>query len=251
MKASLVLAFSLLAGAASAAAPTHPSLAGMWDYQGRIDVKQQIPPPPLTPEGEKLMARKNAIRQGGFVRNVANILCLPTGVPQLMQWKSPLEILDSVDRVTILTEHDPGNDEPRTIYLNKKAPAEPDPSWNGYSVGHWQGATFVVETSGFNDRGLLLQNVPRSASAKFVERFHLTDGGKTLIDEMTITDPILTKPWTVGFRYSRLPLGTERLEAVCEPDLLALKALDLQSLKETDVEAARLLDPALQYNAGH
>ena len=254
MKASLLLALSLLAGTASAAlaAPAHhPSLAGMWDYQGRIDVKQQIPAPPLTPEGEKLMAKKNAIRQGGFVRNVANILCLPTGVPQLMQWKSPLEILESADRVTILTEHDPGNDEPRTIYLNKKIPAEPDPSWNGYSVGHWEGATFVVETAGFNDRGLLLQNVPRSPSARFVERFHLADGGKTLIDEMTITDPILTKRWVVGFRYTRMPLGTERLEAVCEPDLLALKALDLPSLKDTDVEAARLLDPSLQYNAGH
>ena len=64
-------------------------------------------------------------------------------------------------------------------------------------------------------------------------------------------DPILTKRWVVGFRYTRMPLGTERLEAVCEPDLLALKALDLPSLKDTDVEAARLLDPSLQYNAGH
>jgi hypothetical protein len=254
MRGPIVLALALLAGSAtlaSAAAPAHPSLNGMWDYKGRVEAQKEVPPPPLTPAGAKLMAKKDAIRKGGFVRNVANILCLPTGVPQLMQWKSPLEIMEIPGRISIISEHDPGNDEPRTIYMNKALPKEPDPSWNGYSVGHWQGATLVVETAGFNDRGLLLQNVPRSASAKFAERFRLTDGGKTLIDEMTVTDPILTKPWVVAFRYERMPVDTERLEAVCEPDLIALKALDLESLKDTDVEANRLLDPSLQYNAGH
>jgi hypothetical protein len=54
----------------------------------------------------------------------------------------------------------------------------------------------------------------------------------------------------VTLRYSRMPEDTERFEAVCEPDLEALKATDLAALKDTDVEAARMLDPALGYNPG-
>jgi hypothetical protein len=68
---------------------------------------------------------------------------------------------------------------------------------------------------------------------------------------MTLTAPaVLTGPWTVTLRYSRMPEDSERFEAVCEPDLEALKVTDLASLKETDVEAARLLDPTQQYNPG-
>jgi hypothetical protein len=234
-----------------AATAPRPRITGMWDYQGRDQDKAEITPPQVTPAVKALMDRARAARAGGVTRRVANMLCLPTGFPQMMQWKSPIEILETPGRVTVLSEHDPGNDEPRTIYLNRPMPTDPDPSWNGYSVGRWEGSTLVVTTIGLNDRGSLGSGVPRSPTAKIVEKFRLANGGKTLTDELTVTDPaVLTAPWTFTLRYTRMPPDSERFEAVCEPDLEALKLVDLQKARLYDEEANRLVDPNLAYNPG-
>lgn len=236
----------MLAGTAHAA----PDLTGFWDYRGRVEAARDSNPPPVIPELAARRAKAAKAREGGFVRSVSNMLCLPTGFPAMMQWKSPIEILAGAGRLVVLSEHDPGNDEPRTIYLDRPMPADPDTSWNGYSVGHWEGETLVVETSGFNDRSSVF-GLPRGATTKVIERLHLEDGGKTLIDALTVTDPkTLTAPWTVTLKYDRMPADTERFEAVCEPDLEALKATDLKAIKDIDSEAARMLDPKLAYNPG-
>ncbi len=125
------------------------------------------------------------------------------------------------------------------------------PSWNGHSIGHWEGKTLVVDTVGFNERANLLSGVPRSPDSHLVERFHLTKGGKVLLDDLTMSDPqSLTKPWTVTLTYNRMPASSERLEAVCEPDLDALQKVDVDALKAFDVEAQRMTDPSQRYNPG-
>jgi hypothetical protein len=253
LKTSWVAASVLaLAWPALSAEPARPMLTGMWDYVGRVGVNAQMATPPGTPAIMAMNAKRRAAADKGVVRNVANLLCLPTGFPQMMNWKSPIEILESPGRVTVLSEHDPGNDEPRTIYLDRKAmPENTAPSWNGYSVGRWEGKTLVVRTENFNDRATLFEAMPRTPNTKITERLTLAEGGKVLLDEMTIVDPaILTKPWIVTLRYARMPAGTERLEAVCEPDLEALRTTDLKAIKDIDPEAARLLDPNNGYNPG-
>ena len=251
LSAALAVAVLAGAGAAHAAVAPHPGLTGMWDYQGRVESKAKIGPPPVTPAVQALLDRKKKARDGGVVRSVSNMLCLPTGFPQMMMWKSPIEILETPGRVTVISEHDPGNDEPRTIYLNRAMPAAPDPSWNGYSIGKWEKGDLVVTTIGLNDRGNLPGGVPRTPTAKIVEHFHLLDGGKTLTDTLTITDQaVLTAPYSVTLRYTRMPIDSERYEAVCEPDLDALKLVDLKKASQYDDEAARLLDPNQQYNPG-
>jgi hypothetical protein len=247
-----LLAGCLVAGSAGAAfaAQAVPDITGSWDYRGRVEANRDSNPPPAKPEVQARLDKKREAGKTGFVRGVSNILCLPTGFPAMMQWKSPIEILQTKGKVTVLSEHDPGNDEPRTIYLNRAMPDEPDPSWNGYSVGKWEGPVLVVQTAGLNDRASVF-GLPRGATTKVTERFHLEDGGKTLIDAVTVEDPrTLTKPWTVTLKYDRMPEDTERYEAVCEPDLEALKGVDLAAIKDIDVEAARLLDPDLAYNPG-
>ena len=246
-----LLGVMALAAPATAASPK-PDLTGMWDYQGRVEeARAGRTPPPVTPAIAERLRKRRAAEQGGFVRSVSNMLCLPTGFPQMMQWKSPIEILEVKGRIVILSEKDPGNDEPRTIYLTKTMPPDPDPSWNGYSVGKWEGGVLVVHTEGLSDRGSLPGGVPRTTKTKVTERLHLENGGKLLIDEMTFEDPnTLTKPWTVALKYDRMPEDSERFEAVCEPDLDALKSVDLKSLADIDTEAARMLDPAKQYNPG-
>ena len=244
-------ASALLAHGAATAAAAPASITGMWDYQGRVEGKTRMVEPPVTPAIKALLERKRVARAGGVTRSISNMLCLPTGFPQMMMWKSPIEILETPGRVSVLSEHDPGNDEPRTIYLNRKAPAEPDPSWNGYSIGKWEGRELVVTTIGLNDRGQMLGGIPRTPTARIVERFRLGEGGKTLTDTLTVTDPaVLTAPYTVTLSYVRMPIDSERFEAVCEPDLEALKRVDLKTASQYDDEAARMLDPNQQYNPG-
>jgi hypothetical protein len=258
MRASRAIRAALSAGVAVVALQAGPALAakpgqltGMWDYQGRVEEKRIVAPPPVTPAIAERQAKRRAAEQGGFVRSVGNMLCLPTGFPQMMQWKSPIQILEVPGRIVILSERDPGNDEPRTIYLDRKMPDEVDPSWNGYSVGRWEKGVLVVETKGFNDRAMLLQGVPRTPQTTAVERFSLSEGGKVLVDEITFTDPVvLTRPWTVALKYDLMPADSERFEAVCEPDLPALKETDLKARAPLDLEAARMLDPDSQYNPG-
>ena len=133
-------ATALMAGAAHAAMP---GLSGNWLYD-RDKASADKSQPPVTPAVAALLEKKRAARQAGYVREVQNLKCLPSGVPIMMQWISPIYIYQDYGRVVILTEDDPGNDQPRTVYLNEKAhpPAESIfPSWNGHSIGHWEGKT--------------------------------------------------------------------------------------------------------------
>ena len=249
---ALIVALGLAIVGGTAAVAAEPDITGLWDYQGRGRGAARPEGPPVTPALAAQIKMQTAARdKNDGVRGVGNMLCIPTGFPQMMMWKSPIEILESPGRVSVLSEHDPGNDEPRTIYLNRAMPAAPDPSWNGYSIGKWEKGDLVVTTIGLNDRGNLPGGVPRTPTAKIVEHFHLLDGGKTLTDTLTITDQaVLTAPYSVTLRYTRMPIDSERYEAVCEPDLDALKLVDLKKASQYDDEAARLLDPNQQYNPG-
>ncbi len=248
---SALAAVLLLAGASAARAAMPADLSGVWQYD-RDRAALDKSTPNVTPKVAELLAKKRAARQAGYVREVQNLKCLPTGMPLLMQWISPIYIFQDYGRVAIITEDDPGNDQPRTIYLNQKAHPPADtifPSWNGHSIGHWEGPVLVVDTIGFNERAILFAGVPRTPKTHIVEHFHVSADGQTLTDSMTIDDPdVLTAPWTKDLVYKRMPADTERLEAVCEPDLVALQSLDWNKYKDVDEEAARMADPAQRYN---
>src|SRR4029453_2969564 len=87
----------------------------------------------------------------------------------------------------------------RTVYTDgRELPKDPNPTWFGYSIGRWDGDTFVVETSGFNDKGWL-DNSGRPATELLhvTERFRRKDFGHMDI-EISIDDPkAYTNPWTV------------------------------------------------------
>lgn len=244
--AALVAAASLAPGVARADA----DLTGMWQIRlNKTSEEGYLLKPKLTSAAKAWVDRREVAEKAGYVRNVANMQCLPTGFPSLMQWRSPIMIMQGFGRIAIITEHDPGNDEPRMVYLNRGHPDPVDPSWNGDSVGHWEGDALVVETVGFNGRADA-QFAPMTPKTAVKERFTLENQGKTLVDTVTFTDPdIFAQPFTTSWSYDRLPDTAERMEAVCEPDLDALAAVDLKKAQAFDVEAARMLDPALHYNA--
>jgi hypothetical protein len=79
----------------------------------------------------------------------------------------------------------------------RKLPDDPEPTFNGYSIGHWEGNTFVVESNGFEDKAWLDDDGhPRSNDMRLLERYHRVDHD-TIEFTITITDPkAYTEPWT-------------------------------------------------------
>ena len=95
----------------------------------------------------------------------------------------------------------------------------------GYSIGHWENDTFVVQTAGFNDKGWL-DNAGRPAteSLSSTERFRRKDFGHMDI-QITIDDPkAYTKPWTTEL-HPELIADAELLEFVCNENERDLRHL--------------------------
>ena len=104
----------------------------------------------------------------------------------------------------------------RQIYTDgRKLPDDPQPAFMGYSVGHWEGDTLVVDSAGFNDQGWLdAFGHPQSEDLRIRERFHRRDFGHMDL-ELTIDDPkMYTKPFTVKVTEVLIP-DSDVLEYVC------------------------------------
>jgi hypothetical protein len=139
--------------------------------------------------------------------------CLPQGVVRMHSDPFPRKMLQLPNLLAILYEH---NVEYRQIFIDgRPLPADPQPSFFGYSSGKWEGDTLVVQTIGFRDDGWLdTAGNPISESAKLKERFRRPNFGSLEI-EVTVDDPkAYTAPWTVKIDQS-LELDTDLLEWVC------------------------------------
>jgi len=112
----------------------------------------------------------------------------------------------------------------RTIWTDgRKLPENPpEPRWMGWSVGHWEGDTFVVESNGFDERSWLGDSQPdggwtHSDEMKVVERWRRLDYG-TIETQITIIDPkTYTEPWVTPATKTPLVPGTELGENFCAP----------------------------------
>ena len=143
--------------------------------------------------------------------------CLPPGVPRIDYGGGPFKILSTPGITAFLYETLVGLIF-RQVFTDGRALPEPaEPSWLGYSVGRWDGDTFVVDTNGLKDGGWLdtKKGRPHSDALHLTERFRRTDLGH--MDLMiTIDDPkAYLKPWTVKTMLNLLP-DTELLEAFCD-----------------------------------
>lgn len=165
--------------------------------------------PSLTPE-YAAKAKAEAAKPKGE-SETAN--CLPPGMPEIMAQPYPMEFLLTPGQVTIIIE---AYSQTRHIYTDGRTlPSDPDTSFYGTSVGHWDGDTLVAETVGFEPvpRGL---SFPYSDQMKIVERFHLT-APDTMAIETTIIDPkALTRPYSMGTRTLQRHRSWTIAEYVCE-----------------------------------
>ncbi len=144
--------------------------------------------------------------------------CRPPGMPGIMGvFQYPMEFLFTPGRVTL---HFEAWMQWRNIWTDgRKHPDadDLDPTFYGNSIGHWDGATLVVDTIGFKTDTNLAMGMDHSDQMHIIERMHLVKGNPNeLVDEMTVEDPLaLAKPWHVTYHYRRS--RTEQLlEFICE-----------------------------------
>ena len=125
----------------------------------------------------------------------------------------------------------------RQIFLDGRA-LEPDanPSWMGYSVGHWEGDTLVVESASFNDRTWLDGGYPHTEGLRTVERYRRSDFGHLAI-EVELHDPALyAAPWTATVA-AQFAADTELLEYVCNENHDVSRALGRHAFRRAAVRS--------------
>ncbi len=132
-------------------------------------------PPPYTAAAAKTVADFNAKRKEGENLQTEDANCVPPGMPRMMQMPYPIEFLFTPGRVTVLTE---AYMQVRRIYTDgRKLPDDPDPQFNGNSVGHWEGDTLVVETVGLDPATTLMTAIHPTEQTRIVERIHQSQPG--------------------------------------------------------------------------
>jgi hypothetical protein len=131
-------------------------------------------------------------------------------------------------RLTIISESGP---TVRRIYIDPKLRPHDEedlgPRFTGTSIGHWEGETLVVETTGISPRSQLIATVSTSGEAQVTERIQLKDPTHLQIDTVVKDPGVLKAPWSYSRLYDRQ--ATHMLEDVClennrdanggEPDL--------------------------------
>jgi len=173
-----------------------PDFSGVWEIGGggggRGRGRGGPQGPSLTPDAA---AKRTQLQSLGLEDNqTAN--CVPPGMPAIMGQPYPMEFLLTPGKVTIVIE---AYTQVRHIYTDgRPLPEDPDLTFQGTSVGRWDGDALVVETVGFSPLTQLDRNVPHSDKMRIRERFRLT-GPDTMSIETTITDPeVLTAPYTTN-----------------------------------------------------
>jgi hypothetical protein len=218
-----------------------PDLSGVWDYVGRIGIPRNSipgvpaePPPeiskdgipaatffdigagikgglPLTPWAAGVLKQRKAENS----KDNPDAHCLPLGLMQLHTHPQPRKIIQTPGVIVILYEAQSGI---RQIFTDGRTlpPDDAQPWWYGYSIGHWDGDTLVVETTGFRDDVWLdVFGSPLTNSGKMTERFRRPNYGTLQIDT-TIEDPkAYTKPFTVRVNQKIAP-DTELIEFICQ-----------------------------------
>ncbi len=165
---------------------------------------------PFTPWGAEVHRQRVANNS----KDNPDAHCLPMGIMQFHNHGEPRKMIQTPQLIVILYEANAGI---RQIFTDgRPLPTDPDPWWYGYSTGHWEGDTLVVETAGFRDMGWLdVEGSPLTEGAHITERFHRPDFGHLDID-VTINDPkAYTKPWTVSV-HQHILADTDIIEFVCQ-----------------------------------
>ena len=193
-----------------------PDFSGFWmpadNVRHLLNLAADLKPEevPLTPWGAEIYQER--IDNNG--KDHPGARCLPSGIPEKNSIPDGLKVVQTPDLLLFLYES-------RTIYRQvfldgRPLPRNAQPTWMGYSVGHWDGDALVIETIGQNGKTWLdMRGLPGTEQLKVIERYTRPNIGRIDID-VTIEDPMAyTKPWSVKLSWRLIP-DTDLIESICE-----------------------------------
>ena len=180
--------------------------------------------PKLTPE---YLAKWEVIRQSriaGSDEFDPNVRCISAGMPSMMSMTYGMELQHTKDKITMYGEL---NDVYRRIWLDGRQPSQrvlDDPTFAGYSTGHWEGDTLVVETVAIREDALFDSFSPHSDQFTVTERIRFVSPG-VLENRITSKDPkALLEPFTSVRTYTKAsPPNDELREFSCAEGLGSTK----------------------------
>jgi hypothetical protein len=197
-------------------------ITGMWLHGGE---SERFDPPAgfkLTPEAQKHYdAAQKATKEGKIYRNDIG-LCWPAGMPIMMTRVWPVAMIQLPTAIYMISEL---MNSMRVVYLDGRPHTDPDiavRSFNGESIGRWDGDTLVIDTTNFVEDHHWIHDrlgIPASDALHIIERIRMIDGGKRLEIEFTLTDPkVWEGDWKLVKHWNRVD-DRDIAEVECLPDL--------------------------------
>ena len=197
-------------------------ITGMWLHGGE---SERFDPPAgfkLTPEAQKHYdAAQKATKEGKIYRNDIG-LCWPAGMPIMMTRVWPVAMIQLPTAIYMISEL---MNSMRVVYLDGRPHTDPDiavRSFNGESIGRWEGDTLVIDTTNFVEDHHWIHDrlgIPASDALHIIERIRMIDGGKRLEIEFTLTDPkVWEGDWKLVKHWNRVD-DRDIAEVECLPDL--------------------------------
>jgi hypothetical protein len=183
-----------------------PDLSGIW-----INIyNPDTPSPPLQPWAADLLRQ----RMENDSKDYPGGYCLPANASAITR-AFPYKFVQTPKLIVVLHESDtPGV---RQIFLDGRThPKDSNPTWQGHSIGRWEGDTLVIDTTGYNDKSWLsLTGIPHTEQLHTVERIRRPDYGHIEV-EVTMDDSgAFTGPWKRTFTATLAPPEEEIMEFIC------------------------------------
>lgn len=205
------------------ARPAPPfDLTGTWLHgpgNERFDLPEGVT---LTPFGQMHYDAAMAAQAEGKVYRNDIGLCWPAGLPIMMTRVWPIQMIQLPTAIFMVSEL---MNSLRIIYLDGREHTDPDiavPSFNGESIGHWEGDTLVVHTTNFVDHHHWIHDrngIPASGSLEITERIRMDPNGERLEIEFTLVDPeVFEGEWVTTKQWRRVH-DRDIAEVECLPDL--------------------------------
>jgi hypothetical protein len=210
-----------------------PDFTGVWRADRARDAERSRGIDSVNPQPWAVALSQK--RQAELSKDAPEIACLPPG-PRVTLGAG--RVVQTPNMLLMLFE----GTLYREIFLDgRPLPEIVNPNWMGYSVGHWDGDTLVIESAGFNDRTWLdFDGHPHTEALRVTERLRRPDFGHLVI-QRTLVDPgALVEPWTVPL-YLELDADNDPLEYVCNenerdrPHLVGKASDDVDVAVETAI----------------
>jgi hypothetical protein len=199
------------------------NVTGTWFIDLRrsfADFRFGPPYPEFAEPGQRAMRENEEARKKGVPYRDSIGQCYPAGMPMIMTRVWPINMIQLPTAVFMNFGF---TNSMRFIYTDGRDFTDPDTvvyTYNGESIGKWEGKALVVKSKYFEPNEHYIDGgIPISDQFEMIERFTILDDGKTLQIDYTMTDPKMWKgEWKSTKRWLRMD-ESDIPEVECLPNL--------------------------------